>query len=127
MDIKGQFTQNGVHLQDHEWKTVKFFLDLGKDITLQPPIQAKNANSADMWMDGILWEIKAPEGGGKNTIRHNLERAKKQSRNIIIDLHRCKLKDEQAVKELRYHFGLSKRFQRMKIITKSREILDFPE
>ena len=123
----GKLTQNGVHLQEHEWKTVKTFLDIGKDISLQPPIQAKDTNSADMWMDGVLWEIKSPEGGGKNTIRHNLERAKKQSKNIIIDLQRCKLKEEQAIKELQYHFRLSKRFRRMKIITKSREVLDFSE
>ena len=100
---------------------------MGKDVELLPPVQAKHTNSADMWMDGILWEMKAPEGGGKNTIKHSLERAKRQSRNIIIDLHRCKLDDNQAVKELKHHFGLSKRFQRMKIITKSREILDFPQ
>ena len=39
-------------------------------------------------------------------------------------IHRCKLSDEQAIKELKHHFKLSKRFKRMKIITKSREILN---
>ena len=82
-------------------------------------------NRGKLKQNGVLWEMKAPEGGGKNTVRHNLERAKKQSQNVIIDLHRCKLSDEQAIKELKHHFKLSKRFKRMKIITKSREILDF--
>ncbi len=76
-------------------------------------------------MDGVIWEIKAPEGGGKNTIRHNLERAKKQSQNIIIDLRWCRIPDERAIKELKERFELSKRFRRMKIITKLHEVLDF--
>ncbi len=121
---RGKLKQNGVHLEEHEYKTVKLLLSLGYNIELQPPNQTKNTRSADLWMNGVLWEMKAPEGGGKNTVRHNLERAKKQSQNVIIDLHRCKLSDEQAIKELKHHFKLSKRFKRMKIITKSREILD---
>ena len=119
--------QNGVHLTDHEWATVRLLLDADSKRTVEliPPIGGDKVNTPDIETDSIIWEIKGPEGGGKNTIRHNLERAKKQSRNIIIDLRWCRLREESAIKELEQRFQLSKRFRRMKIITKDKEILDY--
>ncbi|MCR5025025.1 MAG: hypothetical protein K6A90_11940 [Lachnospiraceae bacterium] len=54
-----------------------------------------------------------------------MKHAVTQSENIIVDLQRCKLNEEQAIRELEHHFKLSKRIRRMKIITKDKEILDF--
>ena len=34
MAKKGQLKQNGVHLKDHEYNTVKLFLNMGYDIEL---------------------------------------------------------------------------------------------
>ena len=119
--------QNGVHLTNHEWATVRLLLDADSKRTVEliPPMGGDKVHTPDIETDSIIWEIKAPEGGGKNTIRHNLERAKKQSRNIIIDLRWCRLREESAIKELEQRFQLSKRFRRMRIITKNKEILDF--
>ncbi len=122
---KGIFTQNGVHLADHEYSTVKFLLNQGFDITLIPPLQVKGMNTPDIAINGVVWEIKSPTGGSKHTIKHNLQNAKHQSSNVIVDLRRCKLSDDQAIRELKHHFQLSKRLRRMKIITKSDEILDY--
>ncbi len=71
--------QNGVHLTDHEWATVKLLLDADSKRTVEliPPMGGDKVHTPDIETDSIIWEIKAPEGGGKNTIRHNLERAKK--------------------------------------------------
>ena len=76
-------------------------------------------------MLGIPWEMKSPEGGSKTTMKHTVENALEQSNNIIVDLQRCKLNDDQAIKDLERQFKLSRRLRRMKIITKDREILDF--
>lgn len=122
---KGKLKQNRVHLEDHEYKTVKLLLEHGYDIELIPPMQVKGMNTPDIQFDGIVWEIKSPTGGGKHTIKHNIQNAKRQSRNVIIDLRRCGLPEERAIKESEHHFSLSKRLQRMKIITKSEEILDY--
>ena len=82
-------------------------------------------NTPDIAINGVVWEIKSPTGGSKHTIKHNLQNAKHQSSNVIVDLRRCKLSDDQAIRELKHHFQLSKRLRRMKIITKSDEILDY--
>lgn len=122
---RGTLTQNGVHLAAHEFATVKLFLENGFDVELIPPSQIKGLRMPDIILQGIPWEMKAPEGSGKNTIRHTLQNAGHQSSNIIVDLRRCKLAHAQALKELHYYFKLSKRIRRMKVVTKAEKILDF--
>ena len=73
---------------------------------------------------GAPWEIKSPVGGGKNTIKHNMQNAAHQAENIIIDLFRYKLSEEMAIKNIQHHFSLSKRLKRLKIITKDEKIID---
>ena len=123
--MKGNLKQNGIYLTEHEWNTVKLLLNCGYDIELIPPVHIKGVKTADMSMNGIMWEMKSPQGGGKTTISHTIKHAVAQSVNIIIDLRRCKLDDECAIKELERHFNLSKRIRRMKIITKNEKILDY--
>ncbi|MBQ8084490.1 MAG: hypothetical protein IJ232_00105 [Lachnospiraceae bacterium] len=56
----------------------------------------------------------------KNTVQN----ASHQSENIIIDLRRTKISQEQALKEIERYFRLSKRLRRIIIITKDEIILD---
>ena len=121
---RGNLTQNKVHLQEHEWQTVKYFLEQGKDVELIPPIQVEKCRTPDFVMDGQVWEMKSPTGGGKHTIKHNVQNAKEQSRYVVLDLRRCKLSDDRAVKEAEHHFRLSKRLRKIKIITKDEKLLD---
>ncbi len=122
---KGTLKTNGVHLLDHEYATVKVFLEEGFDIELIPPVRIKDVRTPDFTMNGISWEMKSPEGGGKTTIRHTIKHAVTQSGNLIIDLRRCKVDDKTAIKELELHFKLSKRIRRMKIVKKDLKILDY--
>lgn len=122
---KGKLTQNGVHLREHEYATVKLLLELGNDIELIPPSQIQHLPMPDIMMNGVPWEIKSPNGTGKNTIKHIVQKAKHQSDSIIIDLRRCVLDDEKIIEELKKHYQLSKRIRRMKIITKDEKILEF--
>ncbi len=122
---KGKLTQNRVHLQDHEYNTVSLFLELGHDIELIPKSQIPHYRQPDIMMDGLAWEIKAPIGTGKNNIENVMQGATEQSRNIIIDLIRSKMSEEEAIKGYQQFFMNSKRIKRMIIIKKNREILDF--
>lgn len=122
---KGTLKTNGVHLRDHEYATVKLLLQNGFDVELIPPSQIKHLRMPDIMMGGIPWEIKAPEGKSKYTAQNNMQAAAGQSRNVIIDLRRCKLTEEKAMGDFKHEFNISKHFKRMKIITKSAEILDF--
>ena len=122
---KGTLKTNGVHLQTHEFHTVKLLLESGADIELVPTSQIKGLKMPDVMINGIPWEIKAPLGNSKNTIKHNFQNAAHQSENVIFDLCRSKLDEETALKEIQHHFNLSKRIKRLKVFTKSEEIIDF--
>ena len=119
---KGKLTQNGVHLQEHEYATVKLFLKKGYNIELIPPSAIKGLQMADVMLQGIPWEKKAPKGDGKNTIKHTFQNAGHQSSNVIIDLRRCKLSEEIAMKDIKYYFKTSKRIRKMKIILNDEKI-----
>lgn len=122
---KGTLKQNGVHLEPHEYKTVKLLLEYGFDIELVPPSKIKGVHIGDLVMQGVLWEMKSPEGGKRYTIKNNVQNAMHQAQNMIMDLRRCKLDDEQAISETVHYFKMSKRLRRLKIITKSEKVLDF--
>ena len=68
--------------------------------------------------------MKSPIGGGKNTIQNILQDAVVQSRNIIIDLRRCKLSEEQAISKISREFQVSKHIKRIMVIKRDSEILD---
>ena len=122
---KGKLIQNGVHLEEHEWKTVKYFLEQGKDVELIPNSQIKNYHMGDIMLEGIDWEMKAPIGDGKYTVQNIMQAAVQQSNNIIIDLRRSKMVEEKAIREYVREFKGSKGARRLRIIKKSGETLDF--
>lgn len=122
---KGKLIQNKVHLRDHEYNTVKLFLEQGYDIELIPPSQISGLRLPDIMMCGVPWEIKSPVGHGKNNMKHTIQNAKPQSSNIIVDLRRSDIPTEKAIKDLEHHFKLSKRVRRMKIVVDDEKILDY--
>ena len=112
----GNLKTNGVHLAEHEYATIKLLLSLGYDIELIPTSQVKGMRTPDISINGVLWEIKSPTGNSKNTIKHTLQNASHQANNVIVDLRRCKLAEEQAIKDLEQRYRLSKRIRRMKMV-----------
>ena len=123
--MSGLLKQNGVHLKEHEYETVKVLLENGYDVELIPPSRIPHLRMPDIMLQGIPWEMKSPQGGGKRTIMNTIQNAAHQSCNVIVDLRRIKLSDEVVIRELNHHFLLSKRIRRMKIITKDKTILDY--
>ena len=55
-------------------KIQKCLLENGYDIELIPPIRIEGVRTPDITMRGVAWEMKAPSGDGKNTIRHIVRR-----------------------------------------------------
>ncbi len=69
--------------------------------------------------------MKAPEGNGKKTVQNTMQNAAHQSGNVIIDLRRSKMSEDQALRDFEREFQKSKHIKRMKIIKKDSDILDF--
>jgi hypothetical protein len=79
----------------------------------------------DVEFGGISWEIKSPLGRGKRNIQHQIERAAKQSENIVIDARRTKKPGDKVMRELSLISKTSKRVKRLILITKSGKIIEF--
>lgn len=115
----------GVRPEDHEYETADVFLKLGKDVEFIRPNRTKGSKTPDVKIDGVLWEIKSPLGSGKKTVEKQLQRASKQSKNIIFDGRRTKLSDDYMEKEIAKKFDLVRSLRRIVFIGKDNRIIDF--
>ena len=121
----GRLKTNGVTLKEHEMVTVNLLIMRGFNIELIPKSNLAGIHTADILIDGVCWEIKAPKGKGSSLMQNNLRKAAIQSPNIIIDLYRTKRDQRRCLRELEKQFNLMPKITCLKIITKRRKIIDF--
>ena len=125
MKKKGKITPNGVVLKTHENATAVFLTEQGFDVELIPASNIKGVHTPDIKMDGLKWEMKAPLGEGNQLMENTIQRALRQSQNIIIDLRHTKRHQTKCLRELEKQFLNKKGIKRLKVITKSGKTLDF--
>lgn len=82
-------------------------------------------HTPDIKMGGLEWEMKAPLGEGNQLMENTIQRAMKQSQNIIVDLRHTKRHQTKCLRELEKQFLSKKGIKRLKVITKSGKTLDF--
>lgn len=87
-------------------------------------IPASNRNTADFLIDGVLWELKSPQGKGKNNIQRQLKYASKQSKNIIISANRSKLHINKIRGELAIQFQKTRSLKRLLLIDKAKKVIE---
>jgi hypothetical protein len=109
--------------KEHELSAALILADHFKvDITFLRPETKK---TPDIDVDGTKWEIKSPKGNGKKTIDNNLRAAHKQARNVVLDLRRAKLHQNKAIARINYYLSAGPhKIQHLKIITKTRKVID---
>ena len=125
MKKRGVIIPNGVVLKDHENATAVYLTDQGFDVELIPVSNREGVHTPDIRMDGLEWEMKAPLGEGNQLMKNTIQKAIKQSPNIIVDLRRTGRHQTKCIRELQREFKESKRIRRLKIITKTGKTLDF--
>ncbi|MBQ9020297.1 hypothetical protein IJ096_03185 [Candidatus Saccharibacteria bacterium] len=125
MKKKGKITPNGVVLKTHENATAVFLTEQGFGVELIPTSNIEGVHTPDIKMDGLKWEMKAPLGEGNQLMENTIQRALKQSQNIIVDLRHTKRHQTKCLRELEKQFLSKKGIKRLKVITKSGKTLDF--
>ncbi|MCL2144412.1 MAG: hypothetical protein FWH43_02815 [Endomicrobia bacterium] len=116
----------GVNPEPHEIETAQFFNKHGKDVEFLTPNRTRGVKNPDIKMDSILWEIKSPKNTSKRAIENIFRKALKQSKNIIFDLSRSRMSnDNKGVAQITKQFALVKNAHRLIIITKAKKLLDF--
>ncbi len=87
-------------------------------------LRHKSSKTPDIKVNSMKWEIKSPRGNSKKTIENNLRMARKQSRNIIVDLRRIKLHQQKAISRINFFLSGPHRFKKVLVITKTEKVIE---
>ena len=88
----------GVNVWPHELETAKALVNYGYKVEFKKKTEGYKVHSADAYINGKLWEFKAPNGSKLDAIERNLRRAKEQSDHIVFDSVRMKKVPDFAIK-----------------------------
>ena len=88
----------GVNIWPHELETAKALINYGHKVEFKKKVEGYKVHSADAYVDGKLWEFKAPNSSKLDTVERNLRRAKNQSGFIVFDSARMKRVPDFAIK-----------------------------
>lgn len=121
----GVFYPPKVNVWPHEKVTADTLAENGYYVEFRQASNREGEHSADCFINGELWELKAPNGKKLSIIAVNLRRGKKQARLIVFDSQRIKeLPDAAVERELRAKIELIKEIDCIKFISKRRKIID---
>lgn len=116
---------SGTDIWPHELKTANILAEHGKTVRFVRRTEGNYVKSADIEMDGVLWEMKSPRTNQIKYIQRILRRASKQSANIIIDTSRLQnIDDQQVERELKRLRPLVKTVKRLLLINKAGKVID---
>lgn len=114
-----------IEVWPHEFKTAQALAAAGLTVEFLRRSEGAGVKSADIIMNGVTWEMKAPRTANLKKIQRVLRRASSQSRNVIIDCIRLDgLSDDAVERELRKLKPLVKSVKRIILVTKTRTVID---
>lgn len=110
---------------DHELKTAHALAQCGYVVEFVVVSNGHKAKTADVMIDGILYEIKSPIANKLSAVERNLKRAYHQSASIIFDSRRMKrLPDKSIQKELIKQHRLTKNIKQILFVNRKHEVID---
>ena len=125
---KGKIScEGGAKPKPHENRTAYALADAGYTVRFIP--NSTIIGMADCYINGTIFEIKAPEGQTTNCIERNLRKAlDHQSSNIVIDSFRMKnLQDKSIQNYLTERLRRKHGIQRIIFVNRKRKVVDINE
>lgn len=107
---------------DSELRIGRILSRRGMNVVHLGIVNEKNRTNPDIALDGASWEIKSPKGSSERTIENQFKRAKKQSGRFILDLSRCGIPDEQAIRQAERRFFGTPGFSKMIVVDKKENV-----
>lgn len=99
----------------HELKTAEALARAGYTVEFIRRSEEQRAKSADVLINGSLWEMKAPTSSNMKAVEKNLRKATKQATYVIFDCRRMKSVPENAI-EREIRICVSKRIKTLKSV-----------
>ena len=104
-----------------EWLSKTF----GKHVQMAPRINfPEKIPSPDYLVDGLKFDLKEITGSGKSVVDGNLRKTKQQSENIVFDVTRTKLSNDEILSQLEKVYRLGRRGLGIAIIKDGEELID---
>ena len=121
---QGVFKPAGRRVWPHEDRTADILASHGHYVEFLPE---SNLHSADILLDGILYEMKSPRSFNTNSMEQLIKDAlyKKQCPNIEFDSLRLKgIRDDKVVEFLISQVKMRNRIKSMLFVNKRHELID---
>ena len=104
-----------------EWLSKMF----GKHVKMAPRVNfPEKIPSPDYLVDGLKFDLKEITGSGKGVVDGNLRKAKQQSENVVFDVTRTKLSNDEILSQLEKVYDLNRRGLGIAIIKDGEELID---
>ena len=114
----------GANVWPHELKTAEALAIAGYTVEFMRRSEVEHQTSADVSINGVIWEMKAPKSGQIDMIQKNLRRALHQSQNVIFDARRIKkLPDRVIEREVRIRAAELKTLRRLIYVNRKSQIV----
>lgn len=114
-----------VNVWPHELKTAEALANAGYVVEFVRKNDGKRAKSADLLIEGALWEMKAPTSGKPSVIEKNIRKALHQAKSIIFDSNRMKgLSDAVVERELKKCAVKLRSIKRLMFVNRRRQLID---
>lgn len=116
----------GINVWPHELKTAEALAAAGYTVEFIRRSEAQRATSADVIIDGVVWEMKAPKGSTMKVVEKNLRKATDQSNCVIFDSRRMKgIPDHAIERELRVcASGRVKALRQLLFVNRQAQVID---
>lgn len=109
----------------HEYETAKALAMAGMTVEFIRRSEEQRTTSADVLIDGIEWEIKAPRSDKASAVDKNIRKALHQSKCIIFDSRRMKRVPDSAIeKELRKSASVLHSMRHLLFVNRHGEVID---
>lgn len=104
-----------------EWLSKTF----GKHVQMAPRVNfPEKIPSPDYLVNGLKFDLKEITGSGKGVVDGNLRKAKQQSENVVFDMTRTKLSNDEILSQLEKVYDLNRRGLGIAIIKDGEELID---
>jgi len=109
------------HEVEAAWILARHF---GAVVEFLQPSEGYKMKTADMVMNGVIWEIKSPTGSGRTTIPNQFHRASKQSSHIVFDARRVHLSEDVVLAQVRRETARRRHIRAVLFIAKDGTVLE---
>ncbi len=88
------------------------------------PVEGYKVKTADLAMNGLMWELKSPTGKGRTTVSNQFKRASKQSSHVVFDARRVQLDEADVLSQVRRELRTRRAIRTVLFITKTRAVME---